>query len=79
MFIAQSILKTSFDVNEVQAAWSGDHCIETSRPHQNVSRKKVVVIAHPVKAVTPYSVFRSQGMVGGMSLKYNAKTASLGQ
>jgi hypothetical protein len=67
-FMHQSILKTSFDENELQASSSVDQFTDTWRPHQNVSRKKVVSMAHPVKTITAYNAFRSPGIVGGNSL-----------
>jgi hypothetical protein len=51
-FVAQSILKTSLDAKVLQASSSKDQLTDTCRPHQKVSRKKVDVIAHPVKTVT---------------------------
>lgn len=67
-FSDQSILNTSLDENELQASSSVDQLTLTSRPHQNVSKKKVVPIAHPVKTITAYSAFRNHGIVGGKSL-----------
>lgn len=67
MFIAQSVRKTSSELNVLQASSSNDQFVETLRPHQKVSRKQVVTIAAPVNAVTEYSSFRSQGIVGGKS------------
>lgn len=77
--MAQSILKTFLDENVLQAPSSRDQFTDTSEPHQNVSRKKVVTMALMVKANTAYSAFRSHGMVGGISRKYSAKIASFGQ
>jgi hypothetical protein len=68
MFMHQSILKTSLEENELQAPSSVDHWTETWRPHQNVSKKKVVAMAQPVKTITAYSTFRNHGIVGGNSL-----------
>ena len=78
-FMAQSILKTFFDENVEQAPSSKDQFTATSEPHQNVSRKKVVTMPLPTKAVTTYSAFRSHGIVAGMSRKYSARMASFGQ
>ena len=78
-FMLQSILKTFLDENVLQAPSSRDQFTDTSEPHQNVSRKKVVTMAPVVKATTVYSAFRSHGIVGGMSRKYNARIASFGQ
>ena len=75
----QSILKTSFELKVLQAPSSRDQLTETSRPHQNVSRKKVVTIALPVKSATAYNDFRSHGIVGGISRKYSARIANFGQ
>jgi hypothetical protein len=75
----QSILKTVFEVNVLHAPSSRDQFTETSGPHQNVSRKKVVTMALPVNIATAYSAFRNQGIVGGISRKYSAIMASFGQ
>ena len=50
--VAQSILKTSFDANVLHAPSSIDQFKDTWRPHQNVSRKNVAIMAEPVKKVT---------------------------
>jgi hypothetical protein len=68
IFSDQSILKTSLEANDVHASSSVDHWTDTWRPHQNVSKKNVVHIAHPVKTITAYNTFRNHGIVGGMSL-----------
>jgi hypothetical protein len=51
-FIDQSTLNTSFDANVLQAPSSIDQFTDTWRPHQNVSKKKVVNMAHPVSIDT---------------------------
>jgi hypothetical protein len=52
MFITQSILKTTFELKVLQASGSRDQLTETSRPHQNVSRKQVVTIDASVNPET---------------------------
>lgn len=69
MFIAQSTLKTIFELKVLHASLSSDQFTETSRPHQKVSRKHVVIIAVAVNPETTQSVFRSHGIVGGKSRK----------
>lgn len=53
MFIIQSVRKTSLDANVLQRPSSGDQFTDTSRPHQNVSRKHVVTMAVAVNTLTP--------------------------
>lgn len=79
MLRLQSILNTSFELKVLHTSSSEDQLIDTCLPHQNVSRKNVVTMAHTVKRDTAYSIFRNVGIVGGMSLKYKARIASFGQ
>lgn len=65
----QSTLKTTFELNVLQASSSSDQLTDTWGPHQNVSKKQVVTIAEAVKMETAYSPFLSVGMVGGNSRK----------
>jgi hypothetical protein len=76
---AQSIRNTSLELNVLHAPSSGDQLRDTRRPHQKVSRRKVVTIAHVVKMDTAYSALRSHGIVCGIRRKYNARIASLGK
>ena len=52
MFITQSILKTTFELKVLHASGSRDQLTETLRPHQNVSRKQVVIIDASVNPET---------------------------
>jgi hypothetical protein len=76
---AQSIRNTSLELNVLQVPSSVDQLRDTWRPHQNVSRRKVVTMAHAVNMDTAYRDLRSQGIVRGMRRKYKARTASLGK
>lgn len=50
--MTQSTLKTTFELNVLQASSSSDQLIDTWDPHQKVSRKQVVTIAEAVKDAT---------------------------
>jgi hypothetical protein len=51
-FIPQSTLKTTFELNVLQASSSSDQLTDTWDPHQKVSRKHVVTIAEAVENET---------------------------
>jgi len=48
----QSIRNTSFELKVLHASSSGDQLTETWLPHQKVSRKNVVTMAHTVNTDT---------------------------
>lgn len=79
MFNAQSTLNTSFELKVLHDSSSSDQFTDTSRPHQNVSKKHVDIIAEAVKAAARKSAFRSHGIVGGNKRKYRATIASFGR